>query len=190
MIWLTWRQHRAQALAGAVLVALTAVVFLSYGQSMRGAYTQDGIGECLAHGTGGDHCQSVMTAFMGRFNGVTNHLLTWFSPLPGLIGAIVGASLLGREYEQGTWRLAWTQAVPRTRWLTAKLSWADAVGDQVWVRPGRCRRRGVWSRFRAGRGRTWASELSLLSGELLERLNSGLDRGARVKALKFVIRPE
>ncbi|GAB2851988.1 ABC transporter permease [Actinoallomurus bryophytorum] len=122
MIWLTWRQHRAQAFVGAVLVALTAVVFLSYGQSMRGAYTQDGIGGCLAHGTGGDHCQSVLTVFMGRFNGVTNHLLTWFSPLPGLIGAIVGASLLGREYEQGTWRLAWTQAVPRTRWLTAKLS--------------------------------------------------------------------
>jgi hypothetical protein len=39
-------------------------------------------------------------------------VLTWFSPLPGLIGAIVGASLLGREYEHGTWRLAWTQAVP------------------------------------------------------------------------------
>ena len=37
---------------------------------------------------------------------------------------------------------------------------------------------------------TWASELSLLSGELLERLNSGLAEGARVKALKFVIRPQ
>jgi hypothetical protein len=112
MIWLTWRQHRIQALAGAVLVVLTAVVFLAYGQSMRGVYTQDGIGACLARGTGGDHCQSTMTAFMNRFNDVANHLLTWFSPLPGLIGAIVGASLLGREYEHGTWRLAWTQAVP------------------------------------------------------------------------------
>ncbi|HXA63138.1 MAG TPA: ABC transporter permease subunit [Streptosporangiaceae bacterium] len=122
MIWLTWRQHRTQALGGAVLVALTAVVFLRYGSSMRGAYTQDGIGACLAGGTGGGHCQSVMTAFMDRFNGVANHLLTWFSLLPGLIGAMVGASLLGREYEHGTWRLAWTQAVPRTRWLTVKIA--------------------------------------------------------------------
>jgi hypothetical protein len=61
MIWLTWRQHRARALAGAVLVGLTVVVFLAYGQAMRGVYTQDGIGACLAHGTGGNHCQSTMT---------------------------------------------------------------------------------------------------------------------------------
>jgi hypothetical protein len=121
MIWLTWRQHRVQAVAGAVLVGLTAVILLLYGQSMRGSYTQDGIGACMANGTGGDHCQSALTAFMDQFNGVTNHLVTWFTPLPGLIGAIVGASLLGREYEHGTWRLAWTQAVPRTRWLAVKI---------------------------------------------------------------------
>lgn len=121
MIWLTWRQHRMQLLTGLALVALTAVVFLPYGQSMRTAYSNDGVGACLAQNTGGDHCQNVLTAFMNQFNDLANHLLTWFSPVPGLIGAIVGASLLGREYEHGTWRLAWTQAVPRTRWLTAKL---------------------------------------------------------------------
>ncbi|MGH3374532.1 MAG: hypothetical protein ACRDP6_07325 [Actinoallomurus sp.] len=121
MIWLTWRQHRMQALAGVVLVGLTAVVFLPYGRSMRGAYTHDGIGACMAHGTGGDHCQSALTAFMDQFNGIANHLVTWFTLVPGLIGAIVGVSLLGREYEHGTWRLAWTQAVPRTRWLAVKI---------------------------------------------------------------------
>jgi ABC-type transport system involved in multi-copper enzyme maturation permease subunit len=121
MIWFTWRQHRTQAFAGAVLVAFTAVVFVLYGQSIRAAYTQDGIGACLAGGTGGDHCQSVLSAFVDQFNGVSNHLLTWFSPVPGLIGAVVGAGVLGREYEHGTWRLAWTQAVPRTRWLTIKI---------------------------------------------------------------------
>lgn len=121
MMWLTWRQHRAQAYAGLVLIALTALVFLSYGASMRGVYTQDGIGACLVHGTAGDQCQSVMSDFMQRFDGIANHLLTWFTPVPGLIGAIVGASLLGREYEHGTWRLAWAQAVPRTRWLTIRI---------------------------------------------------------------------
>ncbi|WP_131736217.1 ABC transporter permease subunit [Actinomadura roseirufa] len=121
MIWFTWRQHRAQAFAGLTLVALTALTFLSYGHVIRGAYVDDGVGPCLRQDTGGDHCQSAMTAFMDRFNGIANHLSTWFSPLPGLIGAIVGASLLAREYEQGTWRLAWTQAVPRVRWLTIKI---------------------------------------------------------------------
>lgn len=121
MMWLTWRQHRTQALAGVVLLALTTVVFVLSGLSMRGAYTQDGIGGCLAHDTDSSHCRSVLSAFMGQFNGLANHLLTWFSPVPGLIGAIVGASVLGREYEHGTWRLAWTQAVPRARWLTVKI---------------------------------------------------------------------
>lgn len=121
MIWLTWRQHRAQAFAGLALVGLTALVFLPYGQAIRGAYAQHGVGPCLVRGTGGDGCQSAMSTFMSQFNGIANHLLTWFIPLPGLIGAIVGASLLGREYEHGTWRLAWTQAVPRTRWLTVRI---------------------------------------------------------------------
>ncbi|GAA4621360.1 ABC transporter permease [Actinoallomurus vinaceus] len=121
MIWLTWRQHRAQALAGLALIGLTALVFLPYGHAIRDAYAQHGVGPCLVRGTGGDGCQSAMSTFMSQFNGIANHLLTWFTPVPGLIGAIVGASLLGREYEHGTWRLAWTQAVPRTRWLTDKI---------------------------------------------------------------------
>jgi hypothetical protein len=121
MIWLTWRQHRVQAFAGLALVSLTALVFLPYGHAIRGAYDQHGVGPCLVHGTGGESCQSAMSAFTSQFNGIANHLLTWFTPVPGLIGAIVGAGLLGREYEHGTWRLAWTQAVPRTRWLTVKI---------------------------------------------------------------------
>jgi hypothetical protein len=62
-----------------------------------------------------------MHAFLQEFNQIANHLATWFSPIPGLIGAIVGAGVLGREYEQGTWRLAWTQSVPRGRWLTQRV---------------------------------------------------------------------
>jgi len=42
--------------------------------------------------------------------------------IPGMLGAVVGAPLLGRELERGTWRLAWSQTVPRTRWLVTKLS--------------------------------------------------------------------
>ncbi len=62
-----------------------------------------------------------MSTFMQQFNGVANHLLTWLTPLPGLVGGIVGATVLGREYELGTWRLAWTQAVPRSRWLAHRI---------------------------------------------------------------------
>jgi hypothetical protein len=42
--------------------------------------------------------------------------------VPALHGALLGAPLLAREYERGTHRLAWTQSVPRGRWLTAQLT--------------------------------------------------------------------
>ena len=41
--------------------------------------------------------------------------------LPALIGAFVGAPVLGRELETGTFRFAWTQGFGRWRWALAKL---------------------------------------------------------------------
>ncbi|MEV3967835.1 ABC transporter permease [Streptomyces sp. NPDC050698] len=42
--------------------------------------------------------------------------------LPLLTGAWAGAALIGRELENGTARLAWTQSVSPARWLAAKLT--------------------------------------------------------------------
>ena len=53
--------------------------------------------------------------------GPLEQLLSWLNLLPALIGAFVGAPLVAREFETGTWRLASTQAVPRGRWLTVKI---------------------------------------------------------------------
>jgi hypothetical protein len=46
---------------------------------------------------------------------------------PLLIGAWAGASLIGRELESGTAKLAWTQSVTPARWLAAKLALPAAV---------------------------------------------------------------
>ncbi|MFC5181652.1 ABC transporter permease subunit [Actinomadura harenae] len=121
MIWFTWRLHRAQVYAGLALIALITAIFLPYGHAVRGSFASHGVGTCLAHDTGGESCQTAMIAFVQQFNAIANHLSTWFSPIPGLIGAVIGAGVLGREYEQGTWRLAWTQSVPRGRWLTQRI---------------------------------------------------------------------
>jgi hypothetical protein len=42
--------------------------------------------------------------------------------VPALIGIFWGAPLVAREFEAGTFRLAWTQGVTRTRWLATKLA--------------------------------------------------------------------
>ena len=41
---------------------------------------------------------------------------------PALLGAFLGAPLVARELEAGTYRLAWTQSVSRRRWLASKLT--------------------------------------------------------------------
>ena len=51
-------------------------------------------------------------------------LRTWLGVLvivvPGIIGLFWGAPLVARELEAGTFRLAWTQSVTRTRWLAVE----------------------------------------------------------------------
>ena len=51
--------------------------------------------------------------------------------IPVLIGMFWGAPLLAREYESGTYRLAWTQGVTRTRWLAVKLGLGALVSIVV-----------------------------------------------------------
>jgi hypothetical protein len=41
---------------------------------------------------------------------------------PGLIGMFWGAPLVAHEFEDGTFRLAWTQSVTRKRWMAVKLA--------------------------------------------------------------------
>jgi len=53
-------------------------------------------------------------------------LRQWLSVLvvvaPGILGAFWGAPLVADELESGTFRLAWTQDVSRTRWLAPRLA--------------------------------------------------------------------
>jgi ABC-type transport system involved in multi-copper enzyme maturation permease subunit len=123
MIWVSWRQHRSQAAAClAVLVGL-AIYAILVGSSMRTAFSSDGLaGSCLARSQGSG-CQTGVTAFMNEFGSEVN-IAFWSAALivPGLIGVLVGAPLIARELEFGTWRLAWSQTVPRSRWLTIKLA--------------------------------------------------------------------
>jgi hypothetical protein len=123
MIWVSWRQHRSQAIACLGLLGLLAVFAIVVSTSMRTAFSHDGLSGCLAHGAGTGACQDAAGAFMTRFNTMVN-ISFWalLLLLPGLIGVVVGAPLIARELEYGTWRLAWSQSVPRTRWLAAKLA--------------------------------------------------------------------
>ena len=103
MMWLSWRQLRGQALAGAVAVGAAAIVLAVTGPH-------------LAHLTGNVFDQ-LTSADRGLY---------WAGTIvaavaPALLGAFWGAPLVARELEAGTHRLAWTQTVTRTRWLATRL---------------------------------------------------------------------
>jgi hypothetical protein len=121
MIWVTWRQHRTQAIACAAIFCLLAIVGVTTGISMRSTFSSDGLTTCLAR-SGGADCQAAIASFLRKFStGVTAAMALPLLAIPVFLGAITGPLLLGRELEQGTWRLAWSQTVPRARWLVTKL---------------------------------------------------------------------
>jgi hypothetical protein len=117
MIWLTWRQFRAQAAMLAAALAVLTLVLGVTGPGLAEEYS-DGIGACVAQGGDcSDFVQRFFEAHRDAFVAVTAVILV----LPALIGLFWGAPLLARELEAGTHRLVWNQSVTRTRWLAVKL---------------------------------------------------------------------
>jgi ABC-type transport system involved in multi-copper enzyme maturation permease subunit len=122
MIWVSWRQHRSEAFGCLAVLAGLAIYAILVGTSMRTAFGQDSLASCLARSQGAA-CPTGVGAFMNEFGSEVN-IAFWSVALivPGLIGVLVGAPLIARELEYGTWRLAWSQSVPRARWLAVKLA--------------------------------------------------------------------
>ena len=116
MIRFTWLQSRTQTAAAFGALAVVAVALAVTGPHLVSLYNSS-VANCAAHGD----CPSASTAFL-RNDGT---LRTWLGVLtvvlPGVIGIFWGAPLVARELEAGTFRLAWTQSVTRTRWLAVKL---------------------------------------------------------------------
>jgi hypothetical protein len=125
MARVTWRQHRA-ALAGvAVLLGALAVWLWRMGVPLHRAY--DAAVAC--HPAASAACQDLAVAFNpnGHFMGNKGPGGVLLQVLPALIGAFVGAPVLARELETGTFRFAWTQGFGRWRWALAKLVLLAAV---------------------------------------------------------------
>jgi hypothetical protein len=95
MIRLSWLQFRAQAVTAAAALTAAAVI-------LAATSPHRGVNAGFYH-----------WLYMA---GIVVLYLT-----PALIGTFWGAPLISSELEAGTYRLAWTQSVTRTRWLAVKL---------------------------------------------------------------------
>jgi hypothetical protein len=120
MIWLTWRQLRAQAIvAGAALVAV-AIALTATGPHLAALFDSNGLATCRTS------CSADAANFINQVKGSSTELIFYGSTflmyaIPALIGLFWGAPLVTRELECGTFRLAWNQSVTRSRWIAVKL---------------------------------------------------------------------
>jgi len=117
MAWVTWRQHRF-ALGGmvALLGALSLYLWMA-GLHVHHAYAT----ATACHPESSYACQNQVINFNTAYGPTAYTIATLLHVVPALIGAFVGAPVLARELETGTFRYAWTLGVGRQRWTLAKL---------------------------------------------------------------------
>jgi hypothetical protein len=120
LFWVTWRQHR-MALAGVLaLLGGFSIMLAISGLRIHAAYASLGIGSCRPAGSA--RCGTAVGIFGHEYYTVALLMPRFLEFAPALIGTFVGAPLLARELESGTFRFAWTQGAGRIRWLVTKLS--------------------------------------------------------------------
>jgi hypothetical protein len=125
MNYLVWRLHRNQVYFAAGALALLTILLLATGLTMAHDYrvflANCGLTQSCVDGRG--------QLFSG--DGAIIDLVNLTLVVPLLFGLFWGAPLLAKEYEDGTQNLAWTQGVPRHRWLSVNMMWA-IVAATIW----------------------------------------------------------
>lgn len=115
MAWVTWRQQRAGLTAATAVLCLLAVLMLLAGLQLHHAYSA--AVDCRPFSSGA--CFRLQDAFVGTNGFLANGFV--LQVLPAVVGVFLGAPVLARELESGTFRYAWTQGFGRWRWTLAKL---------------------------------------------------------------------
>ena len=116
MIRFTWLQARISVLTATAGLAIVAIVLGFTGPHLVHLFDATVAG-CNAK----NDCSTATSEFLKNDRSIQIGLDTLVVIVPGVIGFFWGAPLVAREFEAGTWRLAWTQSVTHTRWLAVKL---------------------------------------------------------------------
>jgi hypothetical protein len=109
MTWVVWRQHRAQVLVLGVILLAFAVLLGITGTRLADEYRA------------AQQCADCSGAGLMQSYELPRILVNLTVAVPLVLGVFLGTTIMGREVEQSTHVLAWTQSVSRRRWLTVKL---------------------------------------------------------------------
>ena len=123
MIRLSLLQFRAQAAAGAAALVAFAILLAATGPHLVSLYAASGISGCQPA-----TCEHLASTFLQQLYAAGTYWVLYLLGVmlilltPAVIGLFWGAPLIARELETGTFALAWSQSVSRTRWLAVKLT--------------------------------------------------------------------
>ena len=117
MAGVIWRQHRYALLGVVALLGALALYLGVAGTSMHQAYAT----ALACRPASAYTCQNQVIDFSTAYATTAQMVGILLTAVPMLIGAFVGAPVLARELETGTFRYAWTQGFGRQRWALAKL---------------------------------------------------------------------
>jgi hypothetical protein len=124
--WVTLRQRRGAMIGAGVLLGAFAVYLAVMAVIQNNAYAT--VAAC--HPATASKCQQLLQLFTSAYWGGDNSALqsggaqtvsSLMFAVPVLVGAFIGAPVLARELETGTFRFAWTQGAGRTRWAISTL---------------------------------------------------------------------
>jgi len=121
MIWLTWRQFRAQAITAIAALAAFAILLVATESRITSLYAASGITGCHGGRCAGLASQFLVYLTSGRSfpllpDGSNAYVILYFLSVlvilaaPAIIGIFWGAPLIARELETGTGRLVWNQS--------------------------------------------------------------------------------
>jgi ABC-type transport system involved in multi-copper enzyme maturation permease subunit len=115
MTWVAWRQFRTQAVTALVLLGAVALTLALTRPGLVSSFQN------VLHCKGTNACTAARIEFVAK-DSVLRHLMNALAlAVPALIGVFWGAPLVAREFETGSFRLAWTQSATRSRWMLVKL---------------------------------------------------------------------
>ncbi len=129
MLRVTWIQHRASLLIMIAIFGLVAAFMIATGLSVHGEYAKYLSNKCSYFGTfsfNQSECPNLGTSLLHSLNNLTI-VDIFMHVVPILIAMFIGAPLVAREVESGTYQFAWTQGTPRSSWLTMKLLFLGVI---------------------------------------------------------------
>lgn len=111
----TLRLFRAPIVATAALVSVLVLLAV-----MSGSQVEAAVSAGIAAGCQPSDCVAIADRAQ-QDDPFFGQLLPFLQLLPAVIGAFWGAPLVGREFDSGTAKLAWTQSVSRLTWLLGRV---------------------------------------------------------------------